>query len=100
MRDENDAGRTRRTKTTRDEDDAWRRRRGAKTQNQKGLRGRNSPVCTLSQNGYGDCLSQRKARDNRTDHFAGDFFDEQGNTHRGARTHDHKVKGLALCRLS
>ena len=22
------------------------------------------------------------------------------NTHRGARTHDHKVKGLALCRLS
>ena len=20
-----------------------------------------------------------------------------GNTHRGARTHDHKVKGLALC---
>ena len=26
---------------------------------------------------------------------------EQGtNTHRGARTHDHKVKGLALCRLS
>jgi len=23
-----------------------------------------------------------------------------GNTHRGARTHDHKVKGLALCRLS
>ena len=21
-------------------------------------------------------------------------------THRGARTHDHKVKGLALCRLS
>ena len=24
----------------------------------------------------------------------------RGNTHRGARTHDHKVKGLALCRLS
>jgi hypothetical protein len=23
-----------------------------------------------------------------------------GSTHRGARTHDHKVKGLALCRLS
>ena len=22
------------------------------------------------------------------------------DTHRGARTHDHKVKGLALCRLS
>ena len=22
------------------------------------------------------------------------------HTHRGARTHDHKVKGLALCRLS
>ena len=22
------------------------------------------------------------------------------NTHRGARTHDHKVKSLALCRLS
>ena len=22
------------------------------------------------------------------------------STHRGARTHDHKVKGLALCRLS
>ena len=22
------------------------------------------------------------------------------NTHRGARAHDHKVKGLALCRLS
>ena len=24
----------------------------------------------------------------------------QHSTHRGARTHDHKVKGLALCRLS
>ena len=23
-----------------------------------------------------------------------------GNTHRGAQAHDHKVKGLALCRLS
>ena len=23
-----------------------------------------------------------------------------GNTHRGARAHDHKVKSLALCRLS
>ena len=26
------------------------------------------------------------------------FLDQ--NTHRGARTHDHKVKSLALCRLS
>jgi hypothetical protein len=26
--------------------------------------------------------------------------DEAQHTHRGARTHDHKVKGLALCRLS
>ena len=25
---------------------------------------------------------------------------DQQNTHRGARTHDHKVKGLALYRLS
>ena len=28
------------------------------------------------------------------------LFHEEKNTHRGARTHDHKVKGLALCRLS
>jgi hypothetical protein len=26
---------------------------------QKGLRDRNSPTCTLSQNGYGDSMSQR-----------------------------------------
>ena len=28
------------------------------------------------------------------------YIYNQRNTHRGARTHDHKVKGLALCRLS
>ena len=28
------------------------------------------------------------------------ILDATQNTHRGARTHDHKVKSLALCRLS
>ena len=28
------------------------------------------------------------------------YIHKKRNTHRGARTHDHKVKGLALCRLS
>ena len=34
------------------------RREEHRTPNQKGLRDRNSPTCTLSQNGYGDCSSR------------------------------------------
>ena len=34
--------------------EVWGKKRRQAGERQKGLRGRNSPMCTLSQNGYGD----------------------------------------------
>ena len=45
--------------------------------------------------GYGRKQNQRKTTSERAPSQR-----KWQNTHRGARTHDHKVKGLALCRLS
>jgi hypothetical protein len=67
---------------------------------QKGLRKRNSPMCTLSQNGYGVCLcrpTQRAPRLPGTQQQAKKKFQEREN---GRRAEERKRSASKRCGLA
>ena len=50
--------------------------------------------------GFNACCSHASSIQTRWFSCVSELDNMSKNTHRGARTHDHKVKGLALYRLS